>query len=105
MFDNLRADLRHYSRFCYNGRPVLRVLVPVLWAGAVLTKSGPRDAIVAGVPARILRFREPGEDLSENRTLPNRPSEWLVCRTEAFRSQHAQTPGPPDSPSELPLSR
>jgi serine acetyltransferase len=46
-------------------------------AGAVLTKSAPKDAVIAGVPARILRFREPGEDPSENRTLPNRSSEWL----------------------------
>lgn len=224
MLDNLRADLQHYSRFCYNGRPVLRLLgrilyghpaaLAVIWyrfgstawrirlpllrhalqlvyllgmpfvrmysgvqiqphtkigpglailhfggvvitrdctigancllyhnvsivtmrnqrgatignhfyagtgatilgtilvadnvavgAGAVLTKSVPADAIVAGVPARILRFREPGEDLSENRTLPNRASDWLVCQTEALPSGHTQPPGPPDSQSALP---
>lgn len=216
MFENLRADLRHYSRFCYNGRPILRVLLRILYghpaalaviwyrfgsaawrmqlpllrqvlqlayllgmpfvrmysgvqiqprteigpglailhfggvvitrdctigancllyhnvsivtmrnqrgatignhfyagtgatilgtisiednvavgAGAVLTKSVPKDAIVAGVPAQILRFREPAEDLSENRTLPNRPSGWLACRPGPSPSELAQKPGP-----------
>jgi serine acetyltransferase len=47
--------------------------------GAVVTRSVPQGAVVAGLPARILRFRQPGEDPSENRTLPNQPSAWLAC--------------------------
>jgi serine O-acetyltransferase len=57
-------------------------------ANAVVTKSVPPNAVVAGVPARILRFREPGEDPSEGRTGPNRPSGWL----EPSRGQDAQPP-------------
>jgi serine acetyltransferase len=30
MFSELRADLRHYNRFCYQGRPVWRFLARVL---------------------------------------------------------------------------
>jgi serine O-acetyltransferase len=46
-------------------------------AGCVITKSVPQDAVVAGVPAQILRFRGPDEDPTENRTSRNRPGEWL----------------------------
>lgn len=46
-------------------------------AGCIITKSVPKDAVIAGVPAKILRFREPNENPAENRTLPNRPAEWM----------------------------
>jgi len=31
VFDNVREDLRHYSRFCYGGRPIWRVLPRLLY--------------------------------------------------------------------------
>jgi serine O-acetyltransferase len=46
-------------------------------AGCIITKCVPKDAIVAGVPARILRFRQPKEAPSENRTLRGRSALWL----------------------------
>lgn len=47
-------------------------------AGTILTKSVPKDAVVAGVPARIIRFRKPGEQPSENKTLPPADPGWLT---------------------------
>lgn len=47
-------------------------------AACVVTKSLPQDAVVAGVPARIIRFRQPGEMPSENKTIPDRPAGWLT---------------------------
>ena len=67
-------------------------------AGAVVTKSLPKDAVVAGVPARIIRLRHPEEDPSENRTLPNRPAEWLTCQSPW--SELAGSTGTPDGASE-----
>lgn len=47
-------------------------------AGSVITKSVPRDAIVAGAPAWIIRFRKANEHPSENQTLAKRPVKpWL----------------------------
>jgi serine O-acetyltransferase len=72
-------------------------------AGAVITKSVPKDAVVAGVPARILRFREPGEDPSENLTLPNRRAEWLAWQTGASRPELARSQGTADGSSDSTL--
>lgn len=46
-------------------------------AGSVVTKSIPNDAVVAGVPARILRYRAAREDNAENRTLPAHPPDMM----------------------------
>jgi serine acetyltransferase len=47
-------------------------------AGSVITKSVPRDAVLAGAPARIIRFRKANEHPSENQTLGKRPVKpWL----------------------------
>jgi serine acetyltransferase len=48
-------------------------------AACVITKSVPRDAVVAGVPARIIRFRQPQENPAENKTLDPHPLSWLAC--------------------------
>jgi serine O-acetyltransferase len=46
-------------------------------AGCVITKSVPRDAVVAGVPAKIIRFRREQEQPTENKTLPLGPPVWM----------------------------
>jgi serine O-acetyltransferase len=48
-------------------------------AACVITKSVPEGAVVAGVPARIIRYREPGENPAENKTLPDHQAEWLTA--------------------------
>jgi serine O-acetyltransferase len=47
-------------------------------AACVITRSVPKDAVVAGIPARIIRFRAADEDPTENRTGPNRIPGWLT---------------------------
>lgn len=55
-------------------------------AGCIITKSIPRDAIVAGAPARFIRFRMPEEHPSENKTLAKRSvKEWISTEeTKAY---------------------
>jgi serine acetyltransferase len=50
-------------------------------AGSIITKSIPRNAVVAGAPARFIRFRKPHEQPSENKTLAKRPvKEWISTK-------------------------
>ncbi len=46
-------------------------------AGSIVTRSIPRDAVVAGAPARILRFRLARENNAENKTAPWQPAKWM----------------------------
>lgn len=47
-------------------------------AGCIITKSVPRNAVVAGAPARFIRFRNPDEHPSENITLAKRlVKDWI----------------------------
>lgn len=46
-------------------------------AGSLVTRSIPRNAIVGGCPAEILRFRRPGDDFAENRSAPTGPVKWM----------------------------
>lgn len=48
-------------------------------AGSVVTKSIPRDCVVAGAPAGFVRYREPDEHPADNRTLPPRPARWITA--------------------------
>jgi serine O-acetyltransferase len=48
-------------------------------AGSVVTRSIPHDAVVAGAPARILRFRDPDENNADNRTARARRPLWMTA--------------------------
>lgn len=61
-------------------------------AASVITKSVPRDAVVAGVPAKIVRFRQPQENLANNETVPRRPAAWMAC-PECLNLQSQVRPG------------
>jgi len=51
-------------------------------AGCVITKSVPKNSIVAGAPARFIRFRLQTEIPSENKTLSKRQTkEWIPVNT------------------------
>jgi len=52
-------------------------------AGSVVTRCVPKDAVIAGVPARILRFREPKEYNAHNITLKGRPPVWMTVPPSA----------------------
>lgn len=46
-------------------------------AGSVVTRSIPANAVVAGVPAKILRYRGENENNAENRTARRTPARWM----------------------------
>ncbi len=46
-------------------------------AGSVVTRSIPTDCVVAGAPARFIRYRQPEEHPADNRTLPPREAAWI----------------------------
>jgi serine O-acetyltransferase len=48
-------------------------------AGCIITKSIPKNAVVAGAPAKFIRFRMPKEHPSENQTLAKRPVKDWIC--------------------------
>lgn len=60
-------------------------------AGSIITKSVPQNSVVAGAPARFIRFRRPEEHPSENKTLPKRPiKEWLSTEeTSAYPKKNS----------------
>lgn len=52
-------------------------------AGSIITKSIPSNVVVAGAPARFVRFRMPNEHPSENKTLPKRlVKKWITTNTK-----------------------
>lgn len=46
----------------------------IVAAGAVVTKDVPHDAVVAGTPAAVLKYRFEGEDLVRHRKMLGRPN-------------------------------
>jgi serine acetyltransferase len=64
----------------------------VVAAGAVVTRDVPPYAIVAGVPARVIRFRATPEEIAVLRRLAwwNWPEEKLRARMAAFTGSIAQ---------------
>jgi serine O-acetyltransferase len=72
-------------------------------AGCVITKSVPRDAVVAGVPARILRYREPRENPAENRTLRSHRIGWLGApksQSHVCDGRHVEDRSPSEASSQ-----
>lgn len=59
-------------------------------AGCIITKSIPSNAVVAGAPAKFVRFRRANEHPSENKTLAKRPvKEWLPTKSSINTSDES----------------
>lgn len=61
-------------------------------AGSIVAQNLPQDGVVAGVPARFLRWRESGEWPTDNKTLRPKPPKWLKVPEDKQRQASREVP-------------